>query len=519
MQLPLQCNTESSLSLQDQLFNQIRQLIVDGRLKPGTRLPASRTLASDLDLSRNTVVLTYERLVAEGYLESQQPVGTFVASGFVHDDNHPPPVPGQEPGEAADAVPQAPPVRRAPLHFSGKLHTVVSPYRQPVPYDFWVGWPDARLFPIKEWMTHMRRKLRDMQEGNARYVDPAGLITLREAIADYVGVARAIRAEPDQIIVVNGTQEALTLLSQLFIRPGTTVATEDPCYQGAVNVFSSHGACICPVPLDADGLVIDQLPAQASLVYLTPAHQYPTGVMLSADRREQLLQWCHATGAYALEDDYDSDFCYDSAPLPALKSQDKADKVIYMGTFSKSLGGGLRAGYMIMPPHLVEVARAAKGLLNNCSGWAVQALLAEFLVSGEYQNHLRRIRTLYRARRNCLVDLLECHVQDSRVLGTHGGMHVAWKLPSDWPVAVDLETRARQAGVGVYAMETANASLIDTRAASRYERTLFLGYASLNEAEIAEGVQRLFRAMDPSGFNVMDLEDTAHPPTLNDTKQ
>ena len=494
MQLPLQCHAGSTLSLQDQLFNQIRQRIIEGYLKPGTRLPASRTLAADLKLSRNTIVSVYDRLIAEGYLESHPPVGTFVAVSFMQDNACHRQGSMRTSLSGRDDVPAGAPSRRAAMHFKGRRHKVISPGRGAMAYDFWIGRPDARLFPIQDWMRNMRRKLRDMQHGNAAYVDPAGLAVLREAIADHVGGARGIRTSAQQIIIVNGTQEALTLLAQLFIREGTPVVTENPCYEGAANVFASHGARLCPVSLDSKGLMVDRLPSRASLVYVTPAHQYPTGVMLSPERREELLRWCHVTGAYVVEDDYNGDFCYDTAPLPALKSLDSCGQVIYLGTFSKSLGAGLRAGYMVVPPHLAEPAIAAKSLLNNGSGWAVQALLAEFMISGEYANHLRRIRTLYRERRNCLVDLLtSCTMHDSSddIGGAHGGMHLAWQLPDCWPAAAELEHHAHRAGVGVYGMQSINATLVGHQASRRYQRMLLLGYAAMNEAEITEGFQRM----------------------------
>lgn len=491
MQLPLQCSAASTLGLQEQIFSQIRQLILDEQLKPGTRMPASRALASDLEVSRNTVVLAYDRLIAEGYLESRQPVGTFVSSKFVHNEicSHTVEAMGSVGGPAGPHT--LSPKRRAPMYFRGKAQVIVSPHRSPVPYDFWVGRPDSRLFPIKDWMQIMRRKLRDMQKGNSSYTEPAGLPVLREAIAGHVGVTRGIRTDASQIIVVNGTQEALTILSQLFIRPGTEVVIENPCYQGAANVFESHGARLHSIAVDSDGLIMDRLPSNASLVYLTPSHQYPTGAMLSPTRRSYLLEWCNATGSYILEDGYNSDFCYDSAPLPALKSQDRCGQVIYLGTFSKSLGAGLRAGYMILPDHLVAPATAAKGLLNICSGWAVQALLTEFLISGEYHRHLRRIRTVYTARRNRLIELLTSDVAGGQTTGTQSGMHITWSLPPGWPSAAELELRAREIGVGIYSLETGNAAVAGRAARAQYARTVMMGYAALNESEITEGVCRL----------------------------
>lgn len=513
MQLPLQLDTASPRTLQSQIFEQIRGLVVQGCLKPGTRMPASRALSSDLGVSRNTIVQAYDALIAEGYLESRQPVGTFVASHILLELHGTPrhaaaraTHTAQFQRSAASLDPHRtrahatrsrlvsqPAKTRTPrrLKFQGQAHIIV-PAHDPAPaYDFWVGRPDSRLFPIKEWMRLMRSKLRDMQIGNSAYVAPAGLPALRQAIADHVGAARGIRTTASHIVVVNGTQEALTLLAHLFVREGVRVAIENPCYLGAANVFASHGADLCPVPVDDYGMNVRHLPEEAALVYLTPSHQYPTGVTLAPARRRLLLEWARAHDAYLIEDDYNSDFMYDQAPLPALKSQDTSGHVIYLGTFSKSLGAGLRSGYMVLPDHLVAPATRAKGLLNNCSAWAVQALLAEFLSSGAYAHHLRRIRTAYAVRRNTLIQALQRMVPDSHVTGQQCGMHVICRLPDEWPRAEDLEIAGRALGVAVYSIPSGNARLWGRAMSDRHARTLMLGYAALDEAQIHEGLRRL----------------------------
>ena len=218
---------------------------------------------------------------------------------------------------------------------------------------------------------------------------------------------------------------------------------------------------------------------------------------LSPQRRHRLHAWAARCGSYIVEDDYDSDFHYDATPLPAMKAEDEHDQVIYLGTFSKSLGAGLRVGYMILPPHLVADACCAKALLNNCSPWYAQALLAEFLSSGAFAQHLRRVRTIYRARRNRLIQALEQRFGEARVAGAQAGMHLAWQLPPGLPPAAELERQARAYEVGVYGLATGNALVTGPAAEARFERTVMLGYAALDETEIDDGVARLAQACRP----------------------
>lgn len=488
MQLPLHLDTETGQSLQSQLFQQIRRLIQEECLRPGMKLPASRMMARDLGVSRNTVVLAYEQLVAEGYLEVRPPVGTFVSSDLLPDClDTPLPVLLTSSGAMI-----AEPCAR--LQFKGQPHIVVSPYKKPAQFDFWVGRPDARLFPILEWVKIMRRRLRYLQDGNSGYGHPAGLWELRQAIAEYVGAARGIQASATDVLVVNGIQEGLSILAQLFVREGTNVVIEDPCYLGAANVFASHGARLLPVAVDNEGICTDNLPA-AALAYLTPSHQYPTGATLSMRRRAEILAWAQQHESYILEDDYDSDFYYDSAPLPALKSQDGFGRVIYMGTFSKSLGAGLRVGYLVLPPRIFEAAMTAKSLLNNCSTWLIQALLADFLGAGAYQHHLRRIRTIYSGRRNTLVTALDEHFGAGGISGAQSGMHLTWRIPSGLPKAFEVERRAREVSVGVYSFHTGNSHIHGDHVRVGCARMMMLGYAALSEFEIKEGIARLARAL------------------------
>ncbi|MCK9515902.1 MAG: PLP-dependent aminotransferase family protein [Ottowia sp.] len=485
MQLPLVVRKTAKRSLQEQIADQIRDLIVDGRLAPGFKLPASRELARDLGLSRNTVVAAFGRLAAEGLVESREPTGTFVAHA----------VPAEGPMHNACKLRPDGPKTKARLQFRGKSHVVVAPHGGQLQFDFWVGRPDARFFPLRIWRDLLCRMLRNASTSLSNYGDPQGLLALREAIAAHVGSTRAIATSADRIVITNGIQEGLNLLATLLIAPGVKVAVENPCYRGAAQVFESCGASLQPIALDASGLNTARLPRSAALVYVTPSHQYPLGMTLPLTRREQLLAWASKSGCYIAEDDYDNDFFYDGTPLPALKSMDQHGQVVYLGTFSKSLGAGLRIGYMVLPPELCEPARNAKALLNNCQPWLEQAALATFISEGGYAAHLRRLRQLYAARCQHLRAGLAYFFPDWQVDGAGSGMHLVVRLPDDGPNGHMVETMAQAHGIGVYAVKSGNARLWNQQTQDALQHTLLLGYASLNEAQISSALLRLRRAL------------------------
>src|SRR5699024_10170699 len=246
MQLPLRVDPDSGENLHAQIFERLRCLIADGCLKPGARMPASRNLATDLGVSPNTVVLVNEHLVSEGYLEMRQCVGTFVAQNLLHDG----PVQIQPPTPEERVAAKR---RRAGLQFRGDAHVVVAPYPDPVRYDFWVGRPDPCTLPFRIWQQLINRRLYQQRSGISGYSDPAGLHQLRSAISNYVGFTRGVKSTPDQVLIINGIQEGLNILARLFVRSGTKLALENPCYRGAAKVFASYGAQLLPVPVDEEG--------------------------------------------------------------------------------------------------------------------------------------------------------------------------------------------------------------------------------------------------------------------------
>lgn len=495
MQLPLRLDAHSGVPLQKQLFDQVVRLIGDGRLKPGMRMPATRQLAKDLSVSRNTIVFAYERLLSEGFLEMRAPAGTFVASRGLDALT---PLAPRSPAQGGDDEVAG----RAPPLFHGSLHSVQSPYEGTVEFDFWVGRPDPRLFPDQAWRRLTEHNLVAMQQGFGGYGHPAGLWELRRAVADHVGATRGIRCDPTDVVITNGIQEGLNIVARLLVARNTRVAFENPGYLGAANAFASYGARLVPLDIDGEGVDADDLPARCRLLYLTPSHQYPTGALLSPERRDKVLRWAHDGDGYVVEDDYDSDFYYDGTPLPALRGLDTHGRVIYLGTYSKSLAAGLRIGYMIVPAHLRAAATTAKGLLTNGSPWLVQASLAAFLDSGDYGHHLRRLRKIYAGRRDALVDGLMRQFPGSAFSGLQSGMHLLWWLPPGGADGFDLERRLRRYGVGVYSVQSANARVHGAATVRRWSHALVLGYAALDASEIATAVGRITAALHdgaPSG--------------------
>lgn len=473
----LQLDPTLDRSLQEQLVDQIRARIADGRLPPGRRLPSTRALATELGVSRNTVAFAYDHLLAEGYLSARRGTGTFVSD---------------DPPEAFLAAGSAQPApadadeggRRVAPAFRARQHVLLHEGRLPI--DFWVQRTDPGLFPTKTWRRHLGDCLAYSGTNLTDYGDPLGLPELRAVIAERVAALRGIAVGPDQVFVVAGAQLALNLVARLFLRGGETVVVETPCNQGAAYLFEGCGATLLPVPLDRDGLLTDRLPdGKVTLAYTTPSHQFPLGVTLSLERRQALLRWAAAAGAYVVEDDYDSHFFYEERPLPALKAL-RDDLVIHLGTFSKSLGAGLRLGYAVLPKALVPEATAAKALLDNGPPWLEQAALARFIGGGGFDRHLRRIRQVYLDRRDCLLAAMREHFGAVELLGAGCGTHVSWVLPQDWPEAPVIEAAARAARVGVYTLPNGGGQ--EYGEATRGDRTLMLGYATLSPAQIRHGV-------------------------------
>jgi GntR family transcriptional regulator / MocR family aminotransferase len=361
-------SSEPGIPLYRQLYTHLRTAILTGDLKPGMRLPSTRALAIQLNVSRNTVLNAYQQLIAEGYLDGMVGNGTFVAR-FLPDhlltsSQHKYLI------ETSLAEPDKPRFsEQAILQLTAPRMPMATPDGPGVsPRPFRFGVPALQAFPYKLWSRLLIRQARRLPASAFTYQHAAGILPLREAIASHVMVSRGVHCTPEQILIVSGVQGGLDLAARLLINAGDPVWMEDPGYLKARGAFLGSGAKLIPVPVDHEGLVVEAGIArapQARLVYLTPSHQFPLGVTLSLARRIALLDWARRANAYILEDDYDSEYHYTRRPLPALQGLDNDGRVIYIGTFSKVLFPALRLGYLILPPHLVDAFRTVRNLIDT----------------------------------------------------------------------------------------------------------------------------------------------------------
>jgi GntR family transcriptional regulator/MocR family aminotransferase len=467
-----------------QLYDTIRDAILAGRLRPGARLPSTRALAQQVRASRNTVLAAFEQLAAEGYLSGRVGAGTTVAATVPETLSRVRPEPA-----AAGGGPR----RRAALSRRGALLLQSRPALPPAtgPRPFRPGLPAFDAFPFELWARLVARRWRRAPRQLLDYGDPAGYRPLREAIAAYLGEARAVRCEAGQVIVVTGSQQGIDLAARVLLDPGDGVWMEDPGYPGARHALAAAGLRITPVPLDAEGIDVRAGAARAPaarLVYVTPSHQYPLGVTMSLARRLALLDWADRARAWVLEDDYDSEYRYAGRPLAALQGLDAAGRVIYLGTFSKVLFPALRLGYLVVPPDLVDGFTAARALTDRHSPSVTQAVLADFIADGHFARHIRRTRALYAERQAVLVEAAAAGLAGRlRVPPSEAGMHLVGWLP---PGADDRAASAAAAAGGVDAPP-----LAAFRARGRGPGGLLLGYAGLDAGQIRDGVRRLAAAL------------------------
>ena len=452
------------------IYRALLSALRDGRLRPGDRLPPTRSLAGDLGVSRNTVATAYDRLTAEGYLEGRVGAGTFVTS--------------------AAASPTAARGRRKPATLRPRADWTYSPARtssadERPRYDFRVGIPDAELFPFDTWRRLMTAELRLRANGPGSYAEPSGHLGLREAIARYVGYSRSVHAEVDDVIVTNGTQQGLDLVGRVMLAPGDVVAVEEPGYPPARLLFASLGARVVGVPVDAEGLDIAQLPERARLVYTTPSHQFPLGIAMSLARRRALLAWASERGAAIIEDDYDSEFRFTERPLEPLHSLDQTGRVIYAGTFSKTLLPSLRIGYLVAPPSLRSALRAARQLSDSHGPMAPQAALARFMDEGLLARHIRRASKAYAVRHELLVRGLAERLGDLvEPVPSAAGLHVAARLRDG--MDIDTTGAVRQAGGEGIALDA-----LPGYCAGAAQEGLVFGYGAVVADSIGEGLARL----------------------------
>jgi GntR family transcriptional regulator/MocR family aminotransferase len=470
--LPVVLPQHGSRSLLISLRNQLRTAILDGRLRPGVRLPSTRTLAAGYGIGRNTAVAAYELLLSEGYLVVRRGSGTAVAESLPMRSN-----------PAADATRDGL-QRRLNRYWRGRVPPQRRNAAAPPRYVFQVGAPDAANFPYDIWRRLGGRVARRLRGGLPLAAGPQGLPALREAIAQHVSYARAVACSPKDIVVTAGAHQAFDLLARILTTSGrTTVAIENPGYPPVREAFAAAGARIAPVPVDEEGLMVGDIPPQARIVCVTPSHQFPLGAAMSARRRTALLDVCRQRRAVVIEDDYDGEFRFADRPLDALQTLDRMSSVFYVGTFSKSLFPDLRLGYVVAPPWALGALVAAKRVADGQCCAMAQATVALLIRDGHLARHIRKMQRIYRGRRERLLEGL--HGGFDRwleVLPSVAGLHVAARLKS---LREDLViARARDAGVGVGALRPFYAK-------HPAMRGLMFGYGNLDEGAIEQGLERL----------------------------
>jgi GntR family transcriptional regulator / MocR family aminotransferase len=483
MQIPVLLDRSRREPLTTQLIEQLRDAIRQARLPSGTRLPSSRQLSEQLSVSRNTVVRAYDALVMEGYVESRPASGVFVSG-----NRHQTPLQPSTQFAAGTSPMPLPPVEPRVQILSGHG-------RGRLTLDFFPRRPSAALFPIKTWRRLLQNNLSHGGNlGLAHYGDPAGLPSLRSSIANHLATSRGIVADPSRIIIVSGVQEGVSIAARLFLGRGLLSAIEDPGSQGVAFAFQAAGAEIASAAVDEDGLIPDELPQQpTALLYLTPSHQFPTGHTLSPARRSDIIAWARRHGCYILEDDSDSDLRYEGSPQQAIAAA-APDCTMYLGAFSRTLGAGLRLGYMVVPEQLAGTIAAAKGLISNGSPWLEQAALAEMIRTNSYATHLVRLRAYYRENRDALLAALRRNFGEVDVGGVTSGLHILWCLPPGVPDAAVVENVALRARVGVYSLVSGGAYA--SRLSPLTRRGIILGYGSLLRKQIDQGITRLSDAID-----------------------
>jgi GntR family transcriptional regulator / MocR family aminotransferase len=454
-----------------EIYRQIRQAILGGRLKAGTRLPASRALARSLAVSRTTVTSAYERLQGEGLAFSRAGTATFVSDKVARSSR-------SRPRSGAGSTLQP----RAVWHSVNGL----TAFGNSAKFDFRMGIPDATLFPHLGWRRAITRALRSSESTEAFYEASAGSHALCKAIAEHIAISHVVSVTPEDLIITNGTQQALDIVARTLIEPGGVIAMEDPGYTPAMQLFKSLRVRVVGVPVDDEGLVVDRLPSDAQAVYVTPSHQFPLGVAMSLARRQALLAWAERHDAAIIEDDYDSEFRFGGRPLEPLQTLDRDGRVIYVGSFSKTMLPELRLGFLVLPPSLRAAAIKAKFVTDWHSAPLAQRALARFIADGSFARHIRKVGKVYSQRHAIVTSTLERDFAGHLdLIPSTTGLHVA-AVASNASVEkiADIAQRATTLGV---AIQQFSGFAVDTR----QRAGITIGYGAIATPKIAEGLRRL----------------------------
>ncbi len=488
---------EAAAPLHRQVYAGFRDAILRGDLAPGQQVPSSRALAAELEISRFPVLDAYAQLLAEGYFESRVGAGTFVASSL--------PRPAGQPRRPADEPSAS---RR-----TSNRSTLYPPY-EPNPWRF--GWgafgvhqPALEQFPFDLWSKLLSRHSRTLQVPSPNIRGPLGLKPFREAICSYLRTARAVRCDPDQVMVVSGSQQALDITTRVLLDPGDEAWIEEPCYPLVRSLLLGSGCRPVPVPVDDEGLDVSagmRLAPKARVAFVTPSHHYALGVTMSASRRFQLLEWSRQASSWIVEDDYDSEYRYDSMPIPSLQGLDTSDRVIYIGTFSKVFRPSLRIGYIVIPADLVDRFASVRFSMDIFPAFLFQEALTDLMRDGHFVRHIRRMRSLYKARRAALVESLRVEFGDFlRIEGSEAGMHLTVTYPESFAASAADGARGAASNVagGVTDTDIANRAAKDKLwlwplspcySTNRRRQGFLLGFSNTSEEQMPEAVRRFRQA-------------------------
>lgn len=444
-----------------QIYDQLRSVILAGVLASGSRMISTRRLAGELGVSRNIVLDAFDQLLAEGYVEARTGAGTFVSSGAFFP-------PRELPGLAA--------IRSVGFR---PFHTDL--------IDFRSGLPDLTLFPVRTWERLSRATWASLTPLDLSYSQPEGRRELRTEIARYIAAYRGVRCHPDQILVTAGTTQAVGVISRLLLGGDRrTCILEDPVTVDIQSIAAGFGGRILPVPVDGMGMDVDLLPPRArpGFIYVTPSHQFPLGVTMPIQRRARLLEYARARGAYVVEDDYDSEFRYDSPPISSIQGLDP-QRVVYVGTFSKTLCPALRIGYIVFPPELVSRGREVKWFTDLHNSSVEQLILSRFLAGGHFVRHVHTMKKAHRALRQTLVDALQRRFgSTAEILGSAAGLHLCARFRGVLFTSA-LLARIERGGAKVYPVEE------HAIRKGKWTDTLIIGYGMLTPAQIEEGIRIL----------------------------
>lgn len=461
--------------------NAIRRQLGNGSLKAFDRLPSSRLLARELAVARETVELAYQHLEAEGYLIRQRGSGTFVSEAGAQ--------------LAISQTASRGRLRSLPLSERGKKIQRSGGVHDPVPVPFRAAYPDVRTFPIEVWKRTASRVSARLGANALTYCDPQGLHELREEISRYLGAYRGVRCGPENILVLTSSQEALLLIATMMLDPGERLAVEDPCYPGIRSALAVAGAVPVPIDVDNNGMVVEDLIRRTPVprgVYITPSHQYPTTATLSLERRAVLIDWAKSNRCFVIEDDYDSEYRYDGSPISCIQGLDTSGNVLYVGTFTKTMFPGIRLAYLVIPADLVSAFVGMRTLVDGHSAVLNQAILAEFMASGEFTAHIRRMRQLFKSRRDAFVEMVDRHLSPYGALQIPaGGFQATWRL-YEGHLEREVRTRAEQSGILLHSL----AELFIRRGGTP---GFVLGFAALTPQETHAAVVRLARIIKTVG--------------------